>query len=152
MSFAFRHHGFNLDEFERCEEHGCVVMKVCRDAEPVCLIEWLIKNAAERTVRDVISREQGKYDLPAVILDNGFMLPVERSVRVRPPREMELTLEEVAGWYVADMLSMPGTDAVMVELLPPGAVVDEEPGILLQLSVDILLYLLFDEEIRKYEP
>ncbi len=32
------------------------------------------------------------------------------------------------------------------------AVVDEELGILLQLSVDILLYLLFDEEIRKYEP
>ncbi len=80
------------------------------------------------------------------------MLLVERAVRVRPPREIELTLEEVAGWYVADMLSMPGTDAVMVELLPPGAVVDEEPGILLQLSVDILLYLLFDEEIRKYEP
>jgi hypothetical protein len=40
----------------------------------------------------------------------------------------------------------------MVELLPPGAGVDEEPGVLLRLHLDILLYLLEDEEIRKYEP
>lgn len=151
MSFAFRKHDYNLNDFERCPEHGCVMMQV-QDLPPVCLIEWLIKNSAERKVRDVILRGEGECDLPAVILDNGFMLPVERSVWVRPPREMELTLEDVAGWYVADLLSMPGRDAVAVELLPPGAVVDEEPGILLQLSVDILLYLLFDQEIRKVEP
>ncbi|MGC8857195.1 MAG: hypothetical protein ACP5QU_10415 [Anaerolineae bacterium] len=151
MSYAFRNHEYNLDEFERCPTHGCVMMQV-QDLPPVCLVEWLIQNTAERTVRDFIPKDEGKYDLPAVILDNGFLLPVERMVRVRPPEETELTLEEVAGWYVADLLSMPGKDAVAVELLPPEAVVDEEPGILLQLSVDILLYLLFDEEIRKCEP
>lgn len=152
MSIAFSKHNFNLDEFDRCEAHGCVMMQVARNVEPVCLIEWLAERAGNRTVRDVILRESGEYDLPAVILDNGFMLPVEQAVRVRPPEPMELTLEEVTGWYVADLLSMPGRDAVAMELLPPGAVVDEEPGILLQLSVDILLYLLFDEEIRKVEP
>ena len=47
---------------------------------------------------------------------------------------------------------MPGRDSITVELLPLGAVVDEEPGVLLYLSVDILLYLLFDSEVRKYEP
>ncbi|BAJ64453.1 hypothetical protein [Anaerolinea thermophila] len=151
MSYAFRRHDYNLNDFERCPEHGCVMMQV-QDLPPVCLIEWLLEKAAERTVRDVILREQGEYDLPAVILDNGFLLPVEQVIRVRPAAPTELTLEEVAGWYVADILSMPGKDAVAVELLPPGAVVDEEPGILLQLSVDILLYLLFDQEIRKVEP
>lgn len=147
---AFRKHDYNLNDFERCPEHGCVMMQV-QDLPPVCLIEWLLENAAERTVLDVIPREQGKYNLPAVILDNGFLLPVERAIRVRPPEEIELTLEEVAGWYAADLLSMPGKDGVAMELLPPGAV-DEEPGILLHLSVDILLYLLFDQQIRKVEP
>ncbi|WP_322508213.1 hypothetical protein [Anaerolinea sp.] len=158
MSYAFRKHDYNLNNFERCPQHGCVMMQV-QDLPPVCLIEWLLENAAERTVRDVIPREQGEYNLPAVILDNGFMLPVEQAIRVRPAAPMELTLEEVAGWYVADLLSMPDKDAVAVELLPPGAVVDEvprtgheDPGVLLQLSVDILLYLLFDQEIRKVEP
>lgn len=152
MSFAFRKHEYNLDDFDRCPHHGCVVMQVAKDVQPVCLVEWLVEKAGEQTVRDVILRGKGKYELPAVILANGFLLPVEQAIRVRTPEAMDLTLEEVAGWYVADLLSMPGKDAVAVELLPPGAVVDEAPGILLSLSVDILLYLLFDEEIRKVEP
>lgn len=159
MSFAFSKHDYNLDDFERrpepverrCPEHGCVMMQV-QDLPPVCLIEWLIENAANRTVQDVIPREQGEYDLPAVILDSGFMLPIEQAIRVRPPEPMELTLEEMTSWHVADILSMPGKDAVAVELLLQGAVVDEEPGILLQLKIDILLYLLFDQEIRRVEP
>lgn len=151
MSFAFSKHNFNLDEFERCPEHGCVMMQV-QDLPPVCLIEWLTEKSSGHTVRDVIPRDQGEYDLPAVILENGFLLPVVRALRVRPPKEIDLTLEMVAGWYVADLLFMPASDALAVELLPPEAAVDEDPGFLLHLDMQILLYLLFDEEIRKVEP
>jgi len=154
MSSAFRKHDFNLNDFDRCPHHGCVVMRVAETAQPVCFVEWLVEKAEEREVRDVILRGRGKYELPAVILNNGFMLPVRRAVDVaagNPDREVN---ESLIGWRVGDVLYMRGEhrEGVGVELLPPGAVVDEDPGVLLHLDIQILLYLLFDEEIRKVEP
>mgnify|MGYP007030111049 CR=1 FL=1 len=121
-----------------------------QDLPPVCLLEWVGERAGERTVRDVIPATA--WSRAAVILANGFLLPVLQARLIeRPGEPLTLTLEEVAGWYVADILSMPGTDAVAVELLPQGAVVDKQPGIFIQLHLDTLLYLLFDEQIRKVE-
>ncbi len=153
MSSAFRKHEYNLDEFERCEQHGCVVMQVAKEAQPVCLVEWLTEQAAERRVRDVILREAGEYDLPAVILENGFLLPVRAALDVASGRKGEVN-ESVMGWQVTDILYLrgEGQEIVAVELLPEGTVEGEDPGFLLYLDMPILLYLLFDAEIRKYEP
>lgn len=143
---------YNLNDFKRCPEHGCVMMQV-QDLPPVCLIEWLIERAGDKTVRDVIPAAAGS-DLQAVILANGFLLPVLRAVRVEQPAvPLALTLENVAGWYVSDVLSIPGEDAVAVELLPPQVAAEsEQTGIFLQLRHKMLLFLLFDEQIRKVEP
>ncbi len=153
MSFAFSKHDYNLDDFERCPKHGCVMMQV-QDSPPVCLLEWLDRNASGRKVRDVILRGKGKYDLPAVILDNGFLLPVSKAMDVATANPNGEVNESVIGWWVSDLLYMRGEnqEGLAVELLPEGAVVDEEPGFLLHLDMQILLYLLFDEEIRKVEP
>ncbi len=173
MSFAFRKHDYNLDEFERCEKHGCVMMQVARNVEPVCLLDWLTERAGNHTVRDVIEREAGEYNLPALILDNGFMLPVqwaygvdEQTVReVAPLVGIEGRVEidlRFAGWWVSDVLFVRAKkskqEAVLAEIRPPEArevsreEAEEFPSVLLHLSQDILLYLLFDEEIRKIEP
>lgn len=143
---------YNLNDFQRCPEHGCVMMQV-QDLPPVCLIEWLIERAGDKTVRDVIPAAAGS-DLQAVILANGFLLPVLRALRVEQPDvPLALTLENVAGWYVADVLSIPGEDAEAVELLPPQVAAEsEQTGIFLQLRHKMLLFLLFDEQIRKVEP
>ncbi|GAP11808.1 hypothetical protein BECAL_03002 [Bellilinea caldifistulae] len=156
MSYAFRKHDYNLDDFDRCPEHGCVMMQV-QDLPPVCLIEWLVKNAAERRVRDVIPREPVnpvEAGLPGVVLDNGFLLPVRKAVDVASRRPDGEVNESIVGWRVTDILYMRGEnqELVGVELLPDGTVVDEDPGFLLYLDMQILLYLLFDEEIRKCEP
>jgi hypothetical protein len=154
MSFAFRKHNYNLDEFERCPEHGCIVMRVVAEAKPVCLLDWLNENAAERTVRDVILRGKGEYDLPAVILDNGFLLPVKRAVDVVTGNPQGEVNESVLDWRVTDILYLRGEnqEGVAVELLPDGSEADDDPGFLLYLDLQILTYLLFDAEIRKYEP
>ena len=153
MSFAFSKHDFDLNRFDRCAEHGCVVMKVTADAEPVCLLDWLNENASGRTVRDVILRGEGEYDLPAVILDGGFLLPVRAAVDAASGRKGEVN-ESVCGWEVSDILYLRSetSESLAAELLPPGTEVDDDPGFLLYLDLQILLYLLFDAEIRKYEP
>ncbi len=153
MSFAFSKHDYNLKDFERCPEHGCVMMQV-QDSPPVCLVEWVDRNASGRRVRDVIPRDKGEYDLPAVILDNGFMLPVSKALDVATANPNGEVNESVIGWRVSDILYLRGEnqEGLAVELLPEGAVVDKEPGFLLYLDMQILLYLLFDEEIRKVEP
>lgn len=177
MSIAFSRHDFDLNEFDRCEKHGCVVMQVCRGAEPVCLMEWLASKAGERTVRDIIPKDEGEYDLPAVILDNGFMLPVlqayplmQKKGRIPPyllpflgGGNTAAVTERFVGWWVSDLYHTQGEtplrEAVMALIRPPekrGMAPEEakhdRDGVLLHLSLDILLYLLFDEEIRKYEP
>ncbi len=153
MSRAFQHHGFELSEFQRCERDGAPLMQVHKDAKPVCLLEWLVERTGERVVEDVIPRGRGKYDLPAVVLEGGFVLPVERAIEVvtgNMNAEVNLSL---AGWRVSDILYMPGEpERVSVELLPPGAVVDEDPGVLLVLHMDILLFMLWDEEVDRYVP
>lgn len=173
MSIAFSKHNFNLDEFERCERHGCVMMRVARNVEPVCLLDWLAERAGNRTVRDVIPREAGEYNLPALILNNGFMLPVQWAYSADDEQipeavpfvggkgNVEIGLE-FAGWWVSDVLFVRAKkskqEAVLAEIRPPiTRELDEEeasvfPSVLLYLPQDILLYLLFDEEIRKVEP
>jgi hypothetical protein len=181
MSFAFRKHDYNLNEFDRCEKHGCVMMRVTAQAEPVCLMEWLASKAGERTVRDILPKDEGEYDLPALILDNGFMLPVVRAYplaqkkRRVPPYLLPFlgggntaaVTERFVGWWVSDLYHTRGGDsgeglmreAVMAKIRPPWEreitredADDDRNAVLLHLSLDILLYLLEDEEIRKYEP
>lgn len=153
MSFAFRKHDFDLSQFDRCEEHGCVMMQVANNVQPVCMLDWLVHKSAGRTVRDVILRGEGEYDLPAVVLDNGFLLPIRRAVDAATARRGEVN-ESVCGWEVSDILYLRSetSESFAAELLPPGTEVDEDPGFLLYLDMQILLYLLFDEEIRKIEP
>ena len=153
MSFAFRRHDFDLSQFERCEEHGCVMMQVANNVQPVCLLDWLVRNAVEQRVRDVLLRGEGEYNLPAVVLDNGFLLPVRAAVDVASTRQGEVN-ESVCGWEVSDILYLRSetSEAFGAELLPPGTEVDEDPGFLLYLDMQILLYLLYDEEFRKIEP
>jgi hypothetical protein len=153
MSFAFSKHDYDLSQFERCEEHGCVVLQVTADAVPVCLVDWLNENAIGHTVRDVVLRGEGEYDLPAVILDNGFLLPIRAALDTASGRKGEVN-ESVCGWEVTDVLYLRGKtgESLAAELLPPGTEVDDDPGFLLYLDMQILLYLLFDAEIRKYEP
>jgi hypothetical protein len=105
-------------------------------------------------VRDVILRGQGEYDLPAVILDNGFLLPVKRAVDVVTGNSQGEVNESVLDWRVTDILYLRGDnqEGVAVELLPDGSEADDDPGFLLYLDLQILTYLLFDAEIRKYEP
>ena len=168
MSFAFRKHNYNLDEFDRCAEHGCVVMQVTADAEPVCLLDWLTEKAAGRRVVDVIQRGAqpadgvlpdwyatavalDEYDAAALVLEGGFLLPVEQALDVATgDAEAQIDLR-LADWWVSDVLYLrgEGREGVAVELLPPAG---NPPGMLLRLHLDILLYLLFDDEIRKYEP
>jgi hypothetical protein len=172
MSMAFRKHNFNLDEFERCEKHGWVMMQVARNVEPVCLLDWLTERAGNRAVRDVIPREAGEYNLPALILDNGFMLPVQGAYSTDENQALEAmpfvggngNVEidlRFAGWWVSDVLFVRAKkskqEAVLADIRPPDQEVsrkeaEEFPSVLLHLSQDILLYLLFDEEFRKIEP
>ncbi len=177
MSFAFRRHDYNLNEFGRCEKHGCVIMQVTAQAEPVCLMEWLALKAGERTVRDILPKDEGEYDLPALILDNGFMLPVVRAYplaqkkRRVPPYLLPFlgggntaaVTERFVGWWVSDLYHTRGEtplrEAVMAKIRPPwereitkDQAGNDQNAVLLHLSLDILLYLLEDEEIRRYEP
>lgn len=158
MSDLFQYHGYALGEFERCERDGAPLMRVCKDAEPVCLLEWLAERAGGKAVVDVIPRDAGKYNLPAVVLQGGFVLPVEWALDAAAQRQgEEPVFAEVdlrlADWRVSDVLYLPGeAESVSVELLPPGTVVDEKPGVLLRLNLDMLLHLLWEEEIVKYEP
>jgi len=177
MSFAFRRHDYNLNEFGRCEKHGCVIMQVTAQAEPVCLMEWLALKAGERTVRDILPKDEGEYDLPALILDNGFMLPVVRAYplaqkkRRVPPYLLPFlgggntaaVTERFVGWWVSDLYHTRGEtplrEAVMAMIRPPWKrgttredADNDRDAVLLHLALDILLYLLEDEEIRRYEP
>ncbi len=177
MSFAFRRHDYNLNEFDRCEKHGCPLMQVTAQAQPVCLMEWLASKAGERTVRDILPKDEGEYDLPALILDNGFMLPVVRAYplaqkkRRVPPYLLPFlgggntaaVTDRFVGWWVSDLYHTRGEtplrEAVMAMIRPPwerGMTKDQagndRDAVLLHLALDILLYLLEDEEIRRYEP
>ncbi|WP_333657593.1 hypothetical protein [Anaerolinea sp.] len=177
MSFAFRRHDYNLNEFGRCEKHGCVIMQVTAQAEPVCLMEWLALKAGERTVRDILPKDEGEYDLPALILDNGFMLPVVRAYplaqkkRRVPPYLLPFlgggntaaVTDRFVGWWVSDLYHTRGEtplrEAVMAMIRPPWKrgttredADNDRDAVLLHLALDILLYLLEDEEIRRYEP
>jgi len=62
MSFAFQRHDYNLDEFERCEKHGCGAMQITAGTKPVCLVDWLIERTGHRQMEDVLPREQGAYN------------------------------------------------------------------------------------------
>lgn len=140
MSFAFQHHGYDLSAFERCERHGCILMQITADAKPTCLVEWLLERAGGRRVTDVILREPGEYNVPAVILDNGFMLPVQQLVDMLAGKSDEVSLR-LAGWQVTDILYVQGekNEGVALELRPEGAgAEDEDPGALLQLHMDIV--------------
>ncbi len=132
-------------------------MMQVQDLPPVCLVEWLDKKSAGRRVRDVILREPSnppEGGLPGVVLDNGFMLPVRKAMDVAAQNPNGEVNESIIGWQVSDILYTRGEnqEGVGVELLPNGSVVHEDPGFLLFLDMQILLYLLFDEEIRKVEP
>lgn len=151
MSFAFRRHDYDLSQFDHCEEHGCVMVQVAYEARPRCLMDWLIERAGGRQVLDIIPRDRGEYDLPALILDNGFLLPVKQVLDAASQQVGEVNLS-LAGWEVAEIIYVHGgNERCAVELLPPGAA-DEDPGVLLKLQLDILIYLLTDAEVRKYEP
>ncbi|BAJ64191.1 MULTISPECIES: hypothetical protein [Anaerolinea] len=177
MSFAFRRHDYNLNEFDRCEKHGCPLMQVTAQAQPVCLMEWLALKAGERTVRDILPKDEGEYDLPALILDNGFMLPVVRAYplaqkkRRVPPYLLPFlgggntaaVTDRFVGWWVSDLYHTRGEtplrEAVMAMIRPPWKrgttredADNDRDAVLLHLALDILLYLLEDEEIRRYEP
>jgi len=88
-----------------------------------------------------------------VILDSGFLLPIRAALDAASGRKGEVN-ESVCGWEVSDILYLRGetNESFAAELLPPGTEVDDDPGFLLYLDLQILLYLLFDAEIRKYEP
>jgi hypothetical protein len=158
---------FDIENLPRCERHGCVMIQV---QEPVCLIEWLAEKAGNRTVQDVILREE---EQPALILNNGFMLPISGAYDAKRHEKPELALfmgqvGEVEvdlrfdGWRVSDLWFVraknSGQEAMLAEIRPPETremmqdVVDEYPSVMLHLSLGTLLYLLFDEEIRKVEP
>lgn len=149
MSFAFRKHDFDLNTFDRCPEHGCVMMQVDRNVKPVCLVEWLTANSWGYRVRDVILREEGEYDLPALILENGFLVPVHSAIDGTSARPGEIA-EGVIGGLISDVLYVRGDrgEAVALELTLEPA----ENTLILRLDMQILLYLLYDEEIRKVEP
>ncbi len=104
-------------------KHGFVMMKVNVSA-PVSLFEWLYRNASGRWVRDVILRGKGEYDLPAVILDNGFLLPVSKTLDVATANPNGEVNESLIGWWVSDLLYMRGEnqEGLAVELLPASAV------------------------------
>lgn len=177
MSFAFRRHNYNLNEFDRCEKHGCVKMRVAVQAEAVCLMEWLAAKSGDRTVRDIIPKGEGECDLPALVLDNGFMLPVLQAYPLEqkrgrlPPHLLPLfggwnttmVTERFVDWWVSDLyhsrVESSLREAVMALIRPaekrgmkPEEAKNDRDAVLLHLSLDILLYLLFDEEIRKCEP
>jgi len=150
MSFVFRKHNYNLDTFARCPEHGCVLVHVCQDAQPWCLLDWLLSRAIGKQVVDVIQAEahDDEYGDAALVLDGGFLLPVEQAFDIEGQKEMEVGLH-LAGWVVSDVLYVRSREAVWAELLPPSR---NPPGILLRLRMDILIYLLSDDAIRKCEP
>jgi hypothetical protein len=150
MSFAFQRHNYNLDAFARCPEHGCVLVQVCQDAQPWCLLDWLSSRAIGKQVADIIPAEQAsdEYGDAAIVLDGGFLLPVEQAFDLAGERETKVTLK-LAGWVVSGVVYVPYGEAMWAELLPPSG---NNPGILLRLRMDTLIYLLFDEAIRRHEP
>lgn len=128
----------------RCPKHHCPMVQVAGSSSPICLLDWLIQRAGGKKVLDLVPR--GK-DLPAVALTGGFLLPFKRAIQVANGQDIDPTLEDVAEQYVADILYVlppqgDGAEALVVELLPKGAKVDEDPGLLLQLDVDALRTLL----------
>jgi hypothetical protein len=90
-----------------------------------------------------------------VVLEGGFVLPVERVsdvARSGKPREVGLDL---TGWTVTDILYLPahtpaGTrEGLAVEIKPRNK---QSPGVLLHLNLGVMAYLLFDEEMRRGCP
>lgn len=130
MSFAFQHHGYDLSAFERCERHGCVLMQVTADAKPTCLIECLLERAGGMRVTDVILREPGEYNVPAVILDTASC---------RPNSNWWICLRASPARSASALRAGEKNEGVALELRPEGAgAEDEDPGVLLQLHMDIL--------------
>lgn len=136
----------------RCETHKCVTLQVVQHAQPICLFEWLAKKALNHVVQDAVEveeKEKQEEQKAALILDNGFMLPIERATLIGETTADSVKIDlRFSGWRVADLLYVRGENEVMLAEIQADGV---DP-VLLVLSKDILLYLLFDEEIRKYEP
>lgn len=135
-----------------CEKHGCPIVQV-QDLPPVCLLEWLAERVGGRRIQDALP----PGDDSALVLDGGFALPYNLAYDAlgdSHPVEVDLSF---AGWYVSNVLYFRGdkSEVMLAKIRPPEARHDdagEFPAVVLRLPVERLLYLLFDEQIRKVEP
>jgi len=143
---------FDPSEYERCPHHGCPAVRVAYNSGAVCLLEWLAERASDKRVLDVLPRE-GR--LAGVVLEGGFVLPVERvSDIARSGKAREVGLD-LTGWTVTDILYLPAhtpadnREGLAVEIKPRNK---QSPGVLLHLNLGVMAYLLFDEEMRRACP
>jgi hypothetical protein len=129
-------------------------MKVVRSAKPICLMSWLGENSLGYSIRDVIVRGEEKAEVPAVILDNGFMIPVRVCISEAVRGEVEVD-EKLYGWQIGDLLyyfdDTHQKDIVVANVRPP-LDDDESSGMLFYVDLQITAYLLMDYQIRLYEP
>jgi hypothetical protein len=154
MIMAFRKHDYDLDNFERCEEHGCPLVQVAEDVEAECLVEWVAERVAGRQVVDVVppSTQPEDYPHPALVLEGGMILPVVKALDTGTGKAAEVSLG-LTGWAVSEVAYVvsegPGgrMEYVTVELTD-----GRHAPILAGLNLNILIYLLEDAQFRRIEP
>lgn len=154
MSFAFRKHDYNLNDFDRCEEHGCPLVQVAGGVEPRCLVDWLAERVAGRVVVDAVprSRDPEEFSEPALVLKGGMLLPVVKALDTGSGKGVKVGLA-LSGWWVSEVNYVVSekagkkTEYVLVELSD-----GEHAPVLAVLNLDALIYLLEDEQFRSIEP
>jgi hypothetical protein len=154
MIMAFRRHDYDLDNFERCEEHGCPLVQVAENVEPECLVEWVAERVVGMRVVDVVppSTDPADYPHPALVLEGGMILPVVKALDTGTGQAAEVNLA-LTGWAVNEVAYVvsdgPGgrMEYVTVELTD-----GQHAPILAGLNLDILIYLLEDAQFRRIEP
>lgn len=150
--------GRDYSGYDRCPIHKCIMLIVQKDAEPRCLVEWLLERAKGQWVRDYVPREGYYGDL---VLTNHLVLPVERmwndsynQNQVLPLWEAEdvlIRLKALSAFYLVDIgygRTDEGDDLIMFKF----DILNTGNHVLAKAQFDELFDVFFDEEIRKYEP
>lgn len=157
MSFAFQKHHFDLSEYEFCETCSAPIVEVDRERE--CLFEWLKQQCLTQKVVDIVPLPneipEDEWKAVGIVLENGFMLPVDIACldydldRIVTVNERLIGLEVVdATWIVGNTDGQLISMACEVDLSTPL----RKHVVALSCNIDILMYMLTDDLFRRVEP
>lgn len=158
MSIAFQKHRYNLKNFPTCPD--CLAPIVEVHTEQACLYEWLQANCLGLYVHDIVplpdNLPEDEYRSIGVVLTNGFMLPVDRAFFDYELTKPVLVNDRLVGLEVTDVVWAKSWKQAG-ELVDAAAFVELSTGerkhtVSLACNLDVLVYLLSDELLRKVEP